>query len=148
MDGVEFQRVCDAAFRFLADEYQYRSQGLQQEPWLWSLIYFGPHAAVGIIFEHRDHYLSVELHPLIRGELIQPYFERRRNSVDVQILLDVLSTGLHPFPPGLTGRRRSDAEIKQIISGYASAVQIYATDLLRGDFSILPTIQDYIAARA
>ena len=148
MDRGEFQRVCDAAFHFLADEYQYRAQDSEQDPWYWTRRYFGAHAAVEVLFELRDHYIAVRLLPLQNGKLAPDFFERRRNSIDVIVLLDFLSTGLRPFPRGMTGRRIADAEVTQILESYAAAVRSYAADLLRGDFALLPAVQDYLARRA
>jgi hypothetical protein len=147
-ESVEgFERLVVEAFRFLVDEFDFELSGVARSSWYErSVVYVGRNTGVVVELDTREHTLRVLLAKLVRRLLgkkkLPSYLDTAETHwVDLREMI-ALRAPSSPLLRARFGRGpMSDEQIGQLLPRYADALRRYATDILSGDFAVLPEAQ-------
>jgi hypothetical protein len=134
---VLFVKLCREKFQFLVDEFAFRRVTSATRSGPGYVLYTNSTTGVGIGYDRRDGYLSVDPMRLVEGK--PPASGGFRHHQPLWTLIR-LRAGT---PPGISDRGgvRTEPEIAVALSADAAALKANAADILRGDFSVFPELE-------
>lgn len=99
--------------------------------------------AIAVRFEVRENHVFVIIRRLVDGKVpMYPIFIKHDTVLDLFYLDDLIKLRL----PSIKVGADDDVEVK--IPKYADALQKCATDVLQGDFSVFPELEQVVKNRA
>jgi hypothetical protein len=136
--------VCEGAFSFLMEDFGYRRslRRFQSGPHGFQIGYLGPGAGVLVEWNQRDG-MMVWLLPLSPGE-VPVNWGGPGGPRGFDLGFFVLLADEEPQVSGSDMHSPTDDDIAALAGQLRSRGQ----DMLRGDYSVVPAIQDLITARA
>jgi len=141
MKFEQFQAICDASLDYLVTDYGYEIQSVTTAETLWRVTYRNRTTEINVAYDRRDECIDVRISPAT-GDKQANFWQ---NSFYLQNLLVLRAPDIQlGLPIDATERRFTLAEATEILTRSASALRLYATDFLRGDFSFLPVINAMI----
>lgn len=145
-----FFRLCLEKFQFLIGEFGFAVAAKHHGCFADSVLFENPTTAVEIGCDYRDRYLGVLLIRKVKG-IIPPY--------EVSIAQDTLINSFY-LDDLVTLREReakqmrkplseypSKEEFETVLTHYADSLKKYATDILRGDFSVFSQLNTIVKQR-
>lgn len=144
MDATHFEELCEEKFSFLITDFGYSKKSTLSQTLLWKVTYSNDMTIVNIYYERRDQFIDVQCYPNGGDDSTNNYNFWHR-SFHLQNILYIRAPELRlQTRTGHMNLQLADNEIIQTLDRSSSALMIYASDVLKGDFSILPRIQNLI----
>ena len=145
MSPLEFSQLCQEAVARRADYLVLRFDSKSGVFWSPKSRFRADRAAVVFHLETKDQYVSLEIGPLTDGrsrsllEGVLP--ERPMKSVLVHNLVALRA-------PHIVRRQLLSDSVERQIQDQLDQLILFAPDLVRGDFSVLPDVERLVKARA
>src|SRR5262245_2623420 len=140
----EFFSRGEKEFRFLIDEFGCKKRAKQTDAGVYRLRYESETTNISIRFEWREQTISVLLGRRDRQPPRRP--EDEMIAFDLEDLLK-LRTGRHAIDLDRFGKVLTRRDVKQMISTYARALRNHAADVLQGDFTSFPELENVVRKR-
>ena len=141
---VKILDMCKEKFSFLVSKYGFK---IVKKIDNIEMIYQNETTGVQILFDYRENQIFVMIFQLINGKLIKaPIFISSDTVIHGYDLKDILSLKI----PGYTGiEMRSDSEgyLGVVLDHYAKMLQMYASEILLGDFTLFPRLERIVKSR-
>jgi hypothetical protein len=143
-----FESISKRRFAFLEQRFGFQTRKHVQDNFGCFVLYQNATTGVRISFG-RDGMIYVTLYKLQDGELPKyPVFFSPRADFLVFDLNDLLAVRgqqpIHQNPRTIA----ADANFEKTLTTFAEQLATHASDVLRGDFGVLPEIQKVVARRA
>lgn len=141
----------DAYFSFLRTKYVFHiAQADASSVWQTDLVYESQTAAVRVSRSVEFDRVEVELMRLVDGKLPEHPIFVLPDTVINDFLLDnlLILRAPHVLDELAAAKGLQDAQIVRSLEHLARAVEQYADDILRGDFTVFAAVEDLIKQRA
>jgi len=142
-----FADYCQRDFEFLVSDFGFRVESIRKDTFGSIVTYVSKFSAITLNYCPHDGWIKVTIFRILDGKIV---------SSELRITFDP-SQDLFSFDFDLLTRVRANKivkqktedlfdhrEIERILSEYAILMKQYATDVLRGDFRIMPEIKNAI----
>lgn len=147
----EFEILCRDSFKYLETDFKCKLISVVHDAHGTYLVYKNLASAVKISFAPYDGYIYVDVVRLLNGNIPQyPIFIKSDSILYEYSLFDVIMRKDPSFKikiPSFNEWNKYDI-IKRDIRLRAEWLKTYASDILRGDFSIFPELEKIVKARA
>jgi hypothetical protein len=149
-EGETFLELCKQKFRFLIDEYGFVLKSSRRESGnIFKVVYQSKTASVHINWEFRDNLIYVNLYRLVDGKLLKDPITISKDTVVNSFDLDILLLLREPTAmPKTNSIPRNLDDVEKIVDRYSLLLSKYASDVLRGDFTVLKDIEVLIKEKA
>ncbi len=154
--GDDLKLIITNAFRYLETEYSFKLiKSKKESGGVHSTLYMNTVTAVELVFEYRESYLFIMLYQLVNGVFIDNPVIVRQDTIshghglgDV-ILLRNPSALIHPTYKYPKESNYSDPlnGMSYYINDFAINLNKYASDILKGDFTIFPELDKLVKKR-
>lgn len=151
VSNEQFLKACNTLLSFLSTDYGLDRVPQKNKDREFRMIYSNQVVAVDLAFERRDFYLFVKLVRPQRGNFPPSPGEIQADSVLDSFDLDDIVSLRSPeslIPPHSGSASLNIAFFDQIISTQAKNLNEFASDVLRGDFSIFAELDRLVKRRA
>lgn len=151
VSNKQFLETCIRHFLFLSSDYGLDQVCEKSEDWGFRIVYNNQVVAVDLTFELRDFYLFVKIVRLQNGNFPPSLGEIRPHTILDSFDLDDIVGLRSPesLVPSHTGSTVFNlALFDQIVTRQAENLKVFASDLLRGDFSIFIELDQVVKERA
>lgn len=150
------EEFCDCAkqhFRFLEDDYGCTLESSLTEKWGGELIYRNETTGIRLVYEVPSAFLFVFIYKLIGGEMVENPTPLLANSKITKFdFNDALPDSAKMKPAYEYGSESlyfdDEVGLSNYLREFATRLQQYGKDALKGDFSILPKIDKIIKKRS
>lgn len=146
-----FVSICKSSFAFLTREYACRLHDKKKDTWGYRLRFMNGTTGVIITFETREFFVFLQICRLVSGEFdtrrgeIRP--DSRINNFDFDDVL-LRRSPVSIVPPHQPTTPFTLSLVKGIVRQHASNLRQFGRDILRGDFSEFPTLDETVKERA
>jgi hypothetical protein len=142
--------ITNNAFQFLVDEFGFKVVKTESDPYGVQILYQNSTTAVSISYEQRENKLYILLMRLINGNMPKyPIFIKSDTIINSFYLDDIINHKLHKT----SGKESTDyqypinSELENIILWNAASLKKFGREILLGDFSIFPELQNIVQQR-
>jgi len=146
-----FLIISNKAFQFLVDEFSFVVIKTESDPYGTQILYQNSTTAVRIRFEHRENKLFVLLMRLINGKLPEyPIFIKSDTIINSFYLDDIIDFYLQVSQnqEKINCNCPNNCELESIVLWSAASLKQFGRDILLGDFSTSPELQNIVLQRA
>lgn len=142
--GNKFLELCKTKFQYLLEEDGFSLRSSRKESGnIYKVVYQNKTTSVHINWEFRDNLIYIHIYRLINGNLLRyPTIitkDTKINSFDFENLLSVRR------PQAIIDATPKNIEdVDRILATYSRLLRSVGSDVLKGDFSVLPDIEKFI----
>lgn len=146
----DFLRISGASFQCLVEAFGFTRLGDKGDGDVFAVRYRTEDVKVTVNFEWREQYVRV----LIGSNLVPAWQLEQRlpdasdaiTAFDLEDLL-ALRSPKSGISPEMWGRALREGDFECVCAAYASALREHGSDVLRGDFSVLPRLVQIMKSR-
>lgn len=139
--GQKFLELCKQEFNFLIDRYGFELKSSKREAGnTYKTTYQNSTTAVIINWDQREHWIYVEFYKLTHGKLVLDPLAISRGAPIKGFYLDTLLSIRSP-QTSIKNMPTNISEVESCLKDYSKATEIFAADILEGNFSILEEIE-------
>jgi len=151
MTKNSFFKICEKEFSFLRDEYNFEIVDKKELDWCYQIFLKNKLTGIIINFEFRDFYVYLKLCKLRNGKFVKDVGEIKPDSklynFDYENLLLIRSPE-SIFPEYKDETILNEELIKKVIKHHSQNLKKYASDVLKGDFTIFSELEQIVKERA
>ena len=147
MKRTDFIDMSHSVFSFLEDEFRFERKKPTITNFLTSIPYSNKTTGIIIEFDPRDEFIYVALYKLIDGQMKYGQNGGYRFD-DLLALKSPNKFNELTQEKKLAMRNQTSAGIERYLTYSASLLREFASDVLRGDFSIFPALYERCANRS
>jgi hypothetical protein len=139
---MNFESSVTNEFQFLESKWGFTRGPFMEDRWHQEVIYKNETTGVHVVYERREDLLLVWLYRLVNGEppVYTSVGERYRDETNNFSLLNLVRLRVTPDEFSNLIARRDRADLQGKCHELAQALELYAADVLAGDFSIFPEL--------
>ena len=146
-----FAKLCQKTFHFLEKAYGFKLSAIDQDAYGVYLTYTNPTTAIVVSFEPREGGIFTRVIKLVDGKIPSyPITIEESTLISSYYIEDIIALRGPPTkmeqPP--IDDLRNISILSKVLTQHASALRTYAADILKGDFTLFPQLEQIVKKRA